>query len=348
MFSRGEPAAEANSTCNILRITDFSRDDWQYVLEEAVRSTSHRLYVLLQGPDLPASASAKLLEDIAEVLKPVANSKPRLDVVPLLPFAGWSEGQVANLTDLRGVFLDSNDTKVGTSYLQSLIKLRGETLPPLQGVELSARQLKAAPPNTQDGKPCSAEGEHASLRIDAHPQSSLAFDHVAVGGTFDRLHVGHRLLLAATALICKQRVYVGVTGDKLLEKKKHFELLEPYDQRATAAASYLKSVRPALSVQTGALLDPKEPTAAATEEGMQALVVSKETISGGETINQYRREHGFAPLELVVVDLVDDSAAVEGGKVSSTALREQDAAALCSRAADVAKHSEKNDPPESS
>jgi phosphopantetheine adenylyltransferase len=41
----------------------------------------------------------------------------------------------------------------------------------------------------------------------------LAFDHVAVGGTFDRLHVGHRLLLAATALVCTGRVYVGVTGE---------------------------------------------------------------------------------------------------------------------------------------
>ncbi|BDA50031.1 probable phosphopantetheine adenylyltransferase [Coccomyxa sp. Obi] len=129
----------------------------------------------------------------------------------------------------------------------------------------------------QDGKPRPAEGDHAAVRIDAHQHSSLAFDHVAVGGTFDR--------------------------DKLLEKKKHFELLEPYDQRAAAADSYIKSVRPALTVQTGALLDPKEPTAAATEEGMQALVVSKETVSGGEAINQYRREHGFAPLELVVVDL---------------------------------------------
>lgn len=60
---------------------------------------------------------------------------------------------------------------------------------------------------------------------------------------------------------------------------------------------------------------------------MQALVVSKETVSGGEAINQYRREHGFRPLEIIVVDLVADSAALEGGKVSSTALREQDAAA---------------------
>lgn len=40
----------------------------------------------------------------------------------------------------------------------------------------------------------------------------LSFSHVAVGGTFDRLHVGHRLLLAASALICTENIYIGVTG----------------------------------------------------------------------------------------------------------------------------------------
>lgn len=71
----------------------------------------------------------------------------------------------------------------------------------------------------------------------------------------------------------------------------------------------------------------QEPTAAATEAGMQALVVSRETVSGGEAINQYRREHGFLPLDIVVVELLAEGAALNGGKVSSTALREQDAAA---------------------
>jgi pantetheine-phosphate adenylyltransferase len=33
-----------------------------------------------------------------------------------------------------------------------------------------------------------------------------------VGGTFDRLHAGHRLLLAATALVATHRVYAGITG----------------------------------------------------------------------------------------------------------------------------------------
>jgi pantetheine-phosphate adenylyltransferase len=40
----------------------------------------------------------------------------------------------------------------------------------------------------------------------------LLWDHVAVGGTFDRLHCGHELLLAVTALVARKTVYVGVTG----------------------------------------------------------------------------------------------------------------------------------------
>lgn len=44
-----------------------------------------------------------------------------------------------------------------------------------------------------------------------HAQSA-PFSHVALGGTFDRLHAGHRLLLAAAAAITSGNLYVGVTG----------------------------------------------------------------------------------------------------------------------------------------
>ena len=47
------------------------------------------------------------------------------------------------------------------------------------------------------------------------------------------------------------------TGDQILQKKAHKELLESYEDRAHAAERYVKAVRPALTVQTGALLDPK-------------------------------------------------------------------------------------------
>ena len=61
---------------------------------------------------------------------------------------------------------------------------------------------------------------------------------------------------------------------------------------------------------------------------MQALVVSAETIRGAEEIQGQRAERGFAPLALVVVDLVAATRALAGGKLSSTALRDAEAARL--------------------
>ena len=70
---------------------------------------------------------------------------------------------------------------------------------------------------------------------------------------------------------------------------------------------------------------------AAKDKSMQALVVSRETIPGAQDINRYRTEHGFPRLRIVVVELIADTQAVKSGKVSSTALRQQDAAILSAR-----------------
>ena len=51
-------------------------------------------------------------------------------------------------------------------------------------------------------------------------------------------------------------MYIGVTGEKLLVKKKFAELLQPYADRAEGAAEYVRRVRPAVAVQTGELSDP--------------------------------------------------------------------------------------------
>ncbi len=71
----------------------------------------------------------------------------------------------------------------------------------------------------------------------------------------------------------------------------------------------------------------QEPTAAATQAGMQALVVSAETVAGADEIQGQRAARGFPPLAVVVVDLVAATRALAGGKLSSTALREAEAAA---------------------
>jgi len=68
-------------------------------------------------------------------------------------------------------------------------------------------------------------------------------------------------LLAATCACAAAdaTAYVGIAGDELLRKKKHAELLEPFETRRANVVAYLRRCRPALRVETSALLDPKAP-----------------------------------------------------------------------------------------
>ena len=73
---------------------------------------------------------------------------------------------------------------------------------------------------TAGSRPQHLQQSSAHSAAPAGPQSRvlggwsgpLLFAKVAVGGTFDRLHAGHRLLLAVTALVSTRHIFVGVTG----------------------------------------------------------------------------------------------------------------------------------------
>lgn len=263
-----------------------------------------RVYVRVEGAgDRPGAA---LLEWLARLYRAVADLAPRLDVVPLLPFAGWDDAAV--------------DALVPPPSL-----LRGGAAPSGQPDAASAASEQAAvsaPIAPPAPSPPSTTGREEGGRPPSDPDQQL-FDHVAVGGTFDRLHAGHRLLLAATALAASRRVYVGITADELLSKKAHREWLQPYEARRDAALEFMRAVRPGVEAQAGALSDPSAPTQAELDEGMQALVVSRETLAGGEAINRGRVGRGFAPLRLLVVGVVGERA--DGSKLSSSELRERDA-----------------------
>jgi phosphopantetheine adenylyltransferase len=63
---------------------------------------------------------------------------------------------------------------------------------------------------------------------------------------------------------------------------------------------------------------------------MEAIVVSEETLVGGQAINLGRKRAGLAPLHVVVVSLVWPRSG--RAKLSSTDLRLQDAAAAAAAA----------------
>jgi phosphopantetheine adenylyltransferase len=111
---------------------------------------------------------------------------------------------------------------------------------------------------------------------------------------------------------------------KLLEGKRYRGLIQDYDQRVSSVLGFLQDVCPSIDPVIMRLTDPDVPTRAETEDFMNAIVVSQETLKGGVKINNGRVKLGFKELVTIVVPVLGAMAS-EGEKLSSTALREADA-----------------------
>lgn len=124
------------------------------------------------------------------------------------------------------------------------------------------------------------ESNNARLVENTGPIEPLVFQRVAVGGTFDHLHAGHKILLTMTALLAKQSMVVGVTDDCMLLKKKHRELIASTSERVKSIEKYMQLVKRNISYEIVPIKDPFGPTV--TDPTIDALVVSKETLKGGD------------------------------------------------------------------
>ena len=166
---------------------------------------------------------------------------------------------------------------------------------------------------------------------------------VAVGGTFDHLHAGHKLLLSMTALALEpedrhgpsreKSMIIGITGDELLTNKKHAEQMQSWDDRQQAVREFLSAILdfttpneasrriqrfsnpgpngraiheefgPHFLVKYVEISDPFGPTI--TDEAISALIISGETRSGGKAVNDRRTSKGWSALEVFEVDVLD-------------------------------------------
>ncbi|BGP57292.1 hypothetical protein JCM8202_002869 [Rhodotorula sphaerocarpa] len=157
-----------------------------------------------------------------------------------------------------------------------------------------------------DQKPAPRSGSDA-LRAPSATSLPRLFDVVALGGTFDHLHSGHKILLTMAASITARKLIVGVSDDALLTKKKYREWLEPLDVRIRHVEDFVALVRPEIECACVPLQDVYGPTADDPE--VAALVVSDETRAGGEAINTLRTSHSLQPLRVFCISLVAGDAA---------------------------------------
>ena len=135
---------------------------------------------------------------------------------------------------------------------------------------------------------------------------------IAVGGTFDPLHEGHKALLAKAAELSRGgELLVGLTSSEMVMNKSHD--VTDYYQRFEEVLSFIRSqgIEPIIV----RLDDPYGPT---IHEDFDYIVVSPETHPVALKINSIRRENGSEPLKIVLVDYV---LADDGLPISSTRIK---------------------------
>ncbi len=127
------------------------------------------------------------------------------------------------------------------------------------------------------------------------------FKSVAVGGTFDKLHRGHKALLDR-AFEVGDKVVIGLTSDSFVARLGKMHRTAPYNDRRRDLEAHLAKQGLADRAEIVPLNDSYGLTI--SSKGLDAIVVSQETEKIAWAINQKRQRAGEKPLQIVVVNMV--------------------------------------------
>ncbi|KAN0024609.1 hypothetical protein ACTFIV_009017 [Dictyostelium citrinum] len=148
------------------------------------------------------------------------------------------------------------------------------------------------------------------------------FKGVVLGGTFDRMHPGHKVMLTMAALVCSDYMEVGVTDNSILTSKKYHELITSFEFRTEKTLNFLKLINPSVEYNMLKLLEPYANTM--TSKKLECIVISPEVYKTAIKINTVRRESKLKPLEIYSISYFDTPHQGDDVKLSSSYLRELD------------------------
>ncbi|KAI0054014.1 Nucleotidylyl transferase [Auriscalpium vulgare] len=334
------PLPNASFSSAILLATIDSLDSPHFlapIIAGAARSTRDRLIVVLfsrlfnvgHSPRSPVTAARR--DSVASVQSdaPALSRTESWDAVQsLLTYVYVQATSVAQNMDkillnvdvlLRGY--DQDLSEAAGEGVEVAFRIEGDSIPvPLPQSIASVRTAWCMP-----GEQLSAPGTPLTVG-DSLPST---YPVVACGGTFDHLHAGHKILLSMTAWIAEEKIIVGVTDDKLLVNKANKDLLESLPERIARVRGFLEFFKPGLIYDVVPIDDVYGPTG--WDPNVQALVVSKETLSGGAAVDKRRQEKQLPPLQTFVIDVIshtshrlddEDAELLKKTKMSSTFIRQ--------------------------
>ncbi|XP_045045889.2 bifunctional coenzyme A synthase isoform X2 [Desmodus rotundus] len=315
------------------------------LLTSAARLVNHTLYVHLQpgmsldGPAQPQSSPVQATFEVLDFITHLyagANMHTNLDIRILLtnirtkstshPPAASSVQNLAHppevvLTDFQT--LDGSQHNPVKQQLERYATSCYSCCPQLSSVLLHPDyehgQLPVKP--LDDPLPSTIRPSYPVARSPKQPVRG--YRRGAVGGTFDRLHNAHKVLLSVSCVLAQEQLVVGVADKDLLKSKLLPELLQPYAERVEHLSEFLVDIKPSLTFDIIPLLDPYGP--AGSDPSLEFLVVSEETYRGGMAVNRFRLENGLEELALYQIQLLKDLSHKENeeDKVSSSSFRQR-------------------------
>ncbi|KAL3885381.1 hypothetical protein ACJMK2_025451 [Sinanodonta woodiana] len=211
------------------------------------------------------------------------------------------------------VFIDSKSFGVATSTNDDLFKCMQKSF--MLGKSVEFKLI---------GSWVANDGLHVVTEKEAEDEIIKTYCHTVLGGTFDRLHIGHKVLLSEGALLGQNSLTVGVTVQAMNQKKILHELIQSIDDRQKAVEEFLTDVKSSLTYNIVPIEDIFGPTV--KDSKLECIILSEETRKGGELINQEREKRSMSRLDEYVIELLEDDARLsqyEEEKISSSTTRKR-------------------------
>lgn len=137
---------------------------------------------------------------------------------------------------------------------------------------------------------------------------------VALGGSFDHLHDGHKSFIKFAAELGKALI-IGVTDQHMVLQKPYAHLIQPTHVRKQAVLNFCNQNN--INARLITLLDPYGPTI--EENEIEAIACTTGTVAGADKINEIRNKLHFAELPIHIHPLKKD--ALGTGVISAQRIR---------------------------
>ncbi len=138
---------------------------------------------------------------------------------------------------------------------------------------------------------------------------------VAVGGTFEYLHDGHKALIKkAFEFAAGGEVYIGLTSNEMARQRSRD--VDDCQIRKANLLQYIKSLDFPNKQYT--LLELTDPYGTTLTDDFDYIVVSPETLPVALKINELREKAGCSPIEIINVEYVmaDDEMPISSTRIA--------------------------------